>query len=111
MTFNWIVSQIGSRELYSIPRCFDRHGRLVTLYTDAWCRYGQKLIRKLPLPYSNFSHRYHEDLPPAKVVSFTIDTTFRQMTTRRARSLEEQYDQYIDIGKHFAEKVNRKLEN
>ena len=67
----WIVSQIGSRELYACPLSFHRQGKLRSFYTDAWCRYGRGLVGRLPSPLWGFSRRYHSELPGEMVVDFT----------------------------------------
>src|SRR5207253_682895 len=68
----WIISQIGARQHYGVPRGFQYKGTLRLLYTDAWCpppwrnvlRHGTSAMRA-------FAGRYHPDIPKTKVVSFT----------------------------------------
>lgn len=71
----WIVSQIGAREHYAIPRSLHRKGRLGLLCTDTWIRPGSgwgflPVTRRL-------RDRWHPDLdkvpvfaPNARILAF-----------------------------------------
>src|SRR5258708_6245032 len=70
MPFSWIVSQIGARQHYGVPRGFFYKNELRTLYTEVWCRWGHSLLRRGPKPARAFAGRYHPDIPNSKVVAF-----------------------------------------
>ncbi|MDP9173112.1 MAG: glycosyltransferase family 4 protein [Planctomycetota bacterium] len=108
----WIVTQIGSREHYSVPRAFHNRGRLEHFYTDLWCRYGAELARKLPDPLAPMGNRYHPGLPSSKVTAFNLVTLRRMLAARRAgpNSMKERYESFDAIGREFATLVNRQLQ-
>ncbi|WP_353930094.1 glycosyltransferase family 4 protein [Okeanomitos corallinicola TIOX110] len=68
---NWICCQIGARENYAIPRALHQHRQLANFITDAWVspHSGLNLLPKNLL--ANLRERYHPDLEPASVTSFT----------------------------------------
>ena len=47
-THQWIVSQIGARQHYGLPRGFLYQGTLRAMYTDLWCRWGSDLLKHGP---------------------------------------------------------------
>ena len=104
----WIVSQIGNREYYSVPRAFHQRGRLRLFLTDVWYRWG---FKNLPGPLWPLVGRHHPDLPPEKVVGFNSGTFYRRGLDllRPRKPGRETYEQYIEIGQWFARKVNRRL--
>lgn len=110
MDFNWIVSQIGARRHYGIPRGFQNHGKLRLLYTEAWCRFARSLMRRGPSPVRALAARFHPDIPSAKVVSFNVatvyDTLFR---TPKNPDLSAQYLDYLRIGQWYDDKVTAHL--
>jgi glycosyltransferase involved in cell wall biosynthesis len=108
----WIISQIGSRELYACPLSFHQQGALRLFYTDAWCDRFRNLISRMPSPYWGLSRRYHPDLPREKVVAFTTGIVAHyawHALRRRPPTTQEQYQDYIDVGKWFSTKVARHL--
>jgi glycosyltransferase involved in cell wall biosynthesis len=106
----WIVSQIGARELYAVPRAFHRRGHLARLYTDAWCRYGRSLVGRLPGRLQGLAGRYHDELPGRRVVAFTARTLATELTRRRPRTREEQHGAFLETGRCFAKRVRQALE-
>ncbi|MGC9260883.1 MAG: glycosyltransferase family 4 protein [Phycisphaerae bacterium] len=112
----WICAQIGSRELYAVPRCLEARGKLCRLYTDSWC--GSSLIRavakRFMVPASNVSRRYHPDIPPAKVHAFnawSLSEGLRQaVSSRRLRTMEEATRYNLRIGQAFGTRVASHLE-
>jgi glycosyltransferase involved in cell wall biosynthesis len=108
----WIITQIGSRELYACPVSFERRGALRRFYTDAWCGRFRSLVSRLPSPYWGLARRYHPELPPGKVTAFTagmIRQTALHSLHRNPQTTDVEYANYIDIGKWFAGKVTRHL--
>jgi glycosyltransferase involved in cell wall biosynthesis len=104
----WIISQIGSRQHYGVPRGFENTGQLKRFYTDAWCpRILQPILRRGNAAMRGFSTRRHNELPSSKVHS----ANFRAIgdAVRRVRhrnwTLEEVHLEYLRIGKIFDEFV------
>jgi glycosyltransferase involved in cell wall biosynthesis len=107
---NWIVSQIGARQHYGVPRGFFYKDELRLLYTEAWCRWGGSLLKRGNKPMRAFSGRYHPDIPASKVVSFNFHAIYAQIQDYRVtRSLEEQHLEYLRVGRWFASSVARDL--
>jgi glycosyltransferase involved in cell wall biosynthesis len=79
----WIVSQIGAREHYAIPRALARVGALGLLCTDAWVRPGSPW-GKCP-GTRRLRDRYHGDLagapvfaPTARMLAFEVGQRLRR---------------------------------
>ena len=106
MAFRWIVSQIGARQHYGVPRGFFYKNELRTLYTEVWCRWGRSLLRRGPKSMRALASRYHPDLPNSKVVSFNYQAILDELKNRtRQLSFEEQYLEFLRIGRRFASNV------
>jgi glycosyltransferase involved in cell wall biosynthesis len=110
--FQWIVSQIGSRELYGCPLSFERRGHLKLFYTDAWVKRFRGVFAKMPAPWFGLARRFHAELPPQKVVGFTTATLldeFGGKLERGPRTTEKEFLRYLYTGKLFARRVARHL--
>ncbi len=109
---NWLVTQIGSREHYAVPRAFHAQGKLHHFYTDIWSGRFHGLARHLPGPLQALNHRFHPDLPRDKVTSFNF-ANLRHMARGRlhrgTQSIEQDFDSFARIGQEFALCVNRHL--
>ena len=108
---NWIVTQIGSRERYAVPRAFHTRGNLHHFYTDIWSGPAAKFAKYLPRG-DGFAHRFHAGLPPDRVTGFNafgIRCAMRGLWRGRPKTMDAQYAEYAWIGKEFAERVNRRL--
>lgn len=68
---SWIVSQIGAREHYAIPRALYQQGGLHTLITDAWVTPNSWVQHCSGKSLQALSDRYHPDLSPVAVCSYT----------------------------------------
>src|SRR5579862_4396673 len=101
MGFNWIVSQIGARQHYGVPRGFFYKNELRSLYTEAWCRWGRNLLHRGPPALRAFAGRYHPDIPNSKVISFSFNALRNHWKERDIQTLEEQYHEYLRIGHWF----------
>ncbi len=111
MGFNWIISQIGARQHYGVPRGFYYKNQQTTLYTDAWCRWGASLLRRGPKSVRAFSTRRHDDLPNSKVVSFNIRSGWDQFRHPRAGvTIEQLYKNFLHTGRWFASAVAKDLQ-
>jgi glycosyltransferase involved in cell wall biosynthesis len=107
----WIVTQIGSRERYAVPRAFYARGNLHHFYTDIWSGRAAKYAKFLPRG-DGFAHRFHPGLPSDRVTgfnSFGIRCAMRHLWRGKPKSMDEQYEEYTWIGKEFAKRVNRRL--
>ncbi len=107
----WIVSQLGAREHYAVGRALARRGELATLYTDIWCRFGRRLLRKGPRPVRAFGERWHDDLAEAHVVSFAPRMTAATIAVALAnqdslRDAESRlYRGYAEAVKHHLRRI------
>ena len=110
MSFSWIISQIGARQHYGIPRGFAHRSELRLLYTEAWCRWGHSILARGNSPMRAFAGRRHMDIPNKLVVSFNGWVLNEQLARRKElTTLEEQYVEYLRIGKWFASAVAEDL--
>ncbi|HVS71486.1 MAG TPA: glycosyltransferase family 4 protein [Phycisphaerae bacterium] len=110
--FQWIVSQIGSRELYGCPLSFHRRGHLKLFYTDLWCPHLRSIFARMPSPWFGLARRFHPELPREKVVSFTpgmLADEFAHKLRRPPATTEAAFLRYIDVGKNFGRRVARHL--
>ena len=108
----WIVSQIGAREHYAVPRALTKQNRLALLYTDAWCRHGRSLLQQGPAAVQSLANRYHPALPEDRVVSFTA-TALRHYLLAQLAGFQGRtaryFDHHIAVGKTFAKSVREDL--
>lgn len=108
----WIVSQIGAREHYAVPRALHERNLLRHLFTDAWCDWGRSLLRALPEPARSLANRYHPDLPREAVTAFTSQALFHRIQSVFA-SIEpgspSYYTHHRHVGAQFARNVRRTL--
>jgi glycosyltransferase involved in cell wall biosynthesis len=110
VTSNWIISQIGARQHYGIPRSFQQNQTLRVLYTDSWCRLGHRLLARGTPPMRAYAGRYHPDIPNSKVRSFTVRTAVDYYRHRKSVwTLVDEYQDYLRVGRWFSEAVARDL--
>src|ERR1700722_7028201 len=110
MKTRWIVSQIGARQHYGLPRGFVYNGELRTLYTELWCRWGASTLRKGNKAMRALAGRFHPDVPNSKVVSFNISTMWDAIARHRPPPTgEEQFMEYLHIGRRFSSAVTAHL--
>jgi glycosyltransferase involved in cell wall biosynthesis len=105
MSFSWIVSQIGARQHYGVPRGFFYKNELRLLYTEAWCRWGRSILRNGPKSARAFAGRSHPDLPNSLVRSFNLRAFHDEWSHRRnghSFTTEQTYHEYLRIGHWFA---------
>jgi glycosyltransferase involved in cell wall biosynthesis len=113
MKTNWIISQIGARQHYGVPRGFHRLGELRLLYTEAWCRSAHRLLSRGPRQLRAFAARYHADIPSNLVVSFN-GRVFAEIIANLPRSfttMEQSYLEYLRVGRWFASAVAQDLKS
>jgi glycosyltransferase involved in cell wall biosynthesis len=110
---SWIVAQEGSRQTYGVPVAFHRLDALRLFYVDIWCRRGRGLLRCGPKGARALATRFHPDLPPDRVVSFSpaaIWTRSLDHLLDRKASPTEISDIYCRFGEWFAKRVRRHIE-
>jgi glycosyltransferase involved in cell wall biosynthesis len=110
MAFRWIVSQIGARQHYGVPRGFFYKNELRLFYTDAWCRWCRSFFLHGNTAMRAFAGRYHPDIPNSKVVSFNFASqldAIRYHSPRR--TVEHVYQEYLHVGRRFSTAVARHL--
>jgi glycosyltransferase involved in cell wall biosynthesis len=108
---NWIVTQIGSRERYAVPRAFHARRNLHHFYTDIWSGRAAAFAKYLPRG-DGLAHRFHPGLPGDRVTAFNafgIRCAMRPLWRGRPKTMDEQYAEYAWIGNQFAERVNSRL--
>ena len=98
----WIVSQIGAREHYAIPRALHRSGRLDSLYTDFWAGPLWRAAGRM-LGRSSLAGRYHPELAGAQVKGFNVSAL---LSSRGGNP----YDRFLTIGRDFGNRVRAALE-
>lgn len=105
--FRWIVSQVGARQHYSVPRGFFYKNELRTFYTEAWCRWGARVLsRHGPTRVRAFGKRWHPHLPADKIVSFTMPALMAgQLLAPNADNTTELFDFFARQGQWFASRV------
>ena len=112
----WIVSQIGARQHYGVPRGFHYQGNLRAFYTDSWCRWGSTVLGRqgLPARWRAFAGRYTPELPAGRVSAYTWRTEWDRLRQRfRARgekiTTDAVYREFRRFGEVFARWVTRDL--
>jgi glycosyltransferase involved in cell wall biosynthesis len=103
--YNWIISQIGARQHYGVPRGFEYLGGLKKLYTDVWCAKGHSLLRKLGRLGRAFAGRHHSHIPNSKIVSFNAGSFYNEFKAKRCKTTDPLFHQFIKTGSWFASKV------
>lgn len=107
--YNWIISQIGARQHYGVPRGFEYLGCLKRLYTDVWCPQGHSFFQKLGRSGRAYAGRYHSHIPRSKVVSFNTVGFYNEFLAKRCKTLEPLYLQFMKTGSSFASRVRDDL--
>ena len=109
--FRWIVSQIGARQHYGVPRGFHYQGNLRRFYTESWCRRGSSVLKYGSAKLKAFAGRYSPDLPSERVVSFTARTEWDRLRYSKSEShtLSQRYEEFLRFGKVFSEWVTEDL--
>lgn len=110
----WVMTQIGAREHYALPRALNRLKRLGRLYTELWAGPVLRSLRRGPAPLRALAARSHNELPTRLVTGFNRSTLWCTLEKSRRRSqtlnVDEQFLQHIAIGRRFANQVCHHLE-
>ena len=107
--FEWIVSQIGARQHYGVPRGFFYQGTMAALYTDFWCRWGSGILKRGPQAARAYAGRFHEDLPSEQVFAYPFRSALARRRAGRPTTVEEIYGEYLRFGTTFSQWVTRDL--
>ena len=84
----WVCSQLGSREHYSIPRILHKKGKLGCFLTDFW---GQDYpyLKNMPIgSIKKMAERQHSDLISANIIHLGLRRIFYEGKTKLSRSTE-----------------------
>ncbi len=110
MSFRWIISQIGARQHYGVPRGFAHREELRLLYTEAWCRRGQSILKFGPRQLRAFAGRYHPEVPNSKVVSFNLSTLRDRIRFgTQKENIRDEFLNFARFGEVFARQVAEDL--
>ena len=100
----WIVSQVGARQHYAVPRGFENVGWLKRFYTDLWCPAPLRpLLAHGNAPLRAFAARFNGELARNKVIS----TNLRAMLNAFRHSwhgeltIEQVHLEYLRVGDAF----------
>jgi glycosyltransferase involved in cell wall biosynthesis len=110
----WIVSQEGTRQTYGVPLSFHRLAALRLMYTDIWCRWGHRLLKRGPAGARALATRFSREIPPERVVSFTPFAAFwraRDHLRRRFPDRSKLSEEYCVFGRWLAGQVQRHLKH
>jgi glycosyltransferase involved in cell wall biosynthesis len=112
MAHQWIVSQIGSRQHYAVPRGFAAIGGFKQLYTDAWCpTFMRQVLLHGNSAMRAFAGRWHAEIPARQVVSHNIRSIMAGLhrLEQGDRSIEQQYMEYLRAGREFDDLICHRL--
>jgi glycosyltransferase involved in cell wall biosynthesis len=106
----WIVSQIGARQHYGIPRGFEHAGRLRQLYTDLWWP-SRRFSPRRPAALARLAARQSPDIPSARVVAFPIGSLAQRYLNpiRPDAGESADYLRYLEEGAWFGRRVAQHL--
>jgi glycosyltransferase involved in cell wall biosynthesis len=106
-----IVSQLGARMHYAVPRIFARAGSLETLYTDICATKGwPRLLRHLPRPLQpgairRLNGRIPRDVPAERIVTFPEMGAWYVARRMQARTRGEETRLALDEAHAFSARV------
>ncbi len=78
----WVVTQIGAREHYAVPRALAKHGNLQALVTDLWITPKSVLCH---VPHRSLRGRYHQELINCPVLTNNYATILWETCARLKR--------------------------
>jgi len=93
------------------PSASNAAAPLRCFYTDAWCGTFRGLFAKLPGPFKALTRRYHPELPPGKVVGFTLGSILHGSSKRPSENTDALYHHYEAVGKWFATRVASRMKS
>jgi glycosyltransferase involved in cell wall biosynthesis len=112
-SLSWIVSQIGAREHYAVPRSFKLIGRLDSVYTDAYSAAGPWLRKVLPDRMFRIGSRYHRGLVGTPIHAMNLRSLRRRwlaiLDGVEPGTVEAMYAYYLAEGREFAAWTARNL--
>jgi len=103
-SYQWVVSQIGARQHYSVPRGFESTDRLKRLYTDAWFPgYLRWMLRLGGRSLRAFGGRWHSEIPGHKVVHQNLHAICDSVRHELHSTLttEQIHEEFLRIGRQF----------
>ena len=111
----WFCAQIGAREHYAVPQVLHQGGQLATLFTDFWAGpITRQLAQKTNSTIGrSLATRFHPGLADARVVSWNTQSLLEELAVRRQQKNNQPggpYLGFIEVGKNFAARVQKKLQ-
>lgn len=113
MTATMVVSQLGARMHYAVPRILHQSGELERLYTDACATKGwPRLLRHLPSRWQpralrRLAGRIPVGIPPDRLTCFGGLGLSYAFSRARARSLADETKAALDAAHRFSDLVVR----
>ncbi len=107
-----MVAQEGSRQTYGVPVSFHRLNMLRFMYVDIWCSSGRSLLRHGPAKVRALATRFNSEIPPDRIVAFTVAATLwraSQNLRRRKLSRYEMSEEFCSFGRWYALQIRRHL--
>lgn len=111
MTRTIVVSQIGARMHYAVPRMAHARGRLERLYTDICAAKGwPRLLGALPpsqtpAPLRRLAGRMPTGIPPEKIATFDMMGLFSVLRRMRSRSRSAETAEMVRLAESFSRRV------
>ncbi len=101
----WLVTHLGAREHYAVPRALNAQNKLGRFYTDIWMRHGRSLLGRLPGGFSSLAGRFHPSLPSDRVTAFNTGGIGRLVAAYRCTRIEQSYRDFVSTGAWFSRRV------
>ncbi len=102
--YNWICSQIGRRENYTIPSIINRSGKLKNLYTDLWRK--EDIISSLLS--NSLKYHHNSDIINESVKSYSYT---RLLANRCLSRKNNKFDYWVSQGKCFSSWVANEVKS
>ena len=108
-----LVSQIGAREHYAVPRVLMANGALAELHTDYWID-NEHIINAINSRESadilrRAAGRWCKEIPSKLVRSYPIEATYWNMRLRNASDSLQKSALHAKWGRRFASKVSKDI--
>ena len=101
----WIVSQIGAREHYAIPKVLNKMGLLNKFYTDIWINPRTKtLLKAFGKKGQALKNRFDKELESCTITIGNLESIYKQVVTSK-----NIYSHYCEYGTYFSDKINEEL--
>lgn len=107
LDIKFIVSQIGAREHYAIPKAINNMGLLKKFYTDVWINPKNDLIlRPFGKKGQALKQRFDNELRDSAYSIGNFQAILKQIFPSK-----DIYKHYCNYGSYFANKINTRIRN